>query len=509
MGSVGTQSRVDAVVERAYGERTKAQVSLQRKQLGQFFTPPEVARALVGWLRPRPADRILDPSCGDGEFLALHKRAVGIELDDSKAAMARQRCPSALIHTGDFFSWSSRTTERFEQAVGNPPFIRYQNFNGNVREQALEAAARLGARFNGLSSSWAPFLVATAGLLKPGGDMAFIVPAEIGHATYAGVLLKCLCTNFHSVGIVAVREKLFPELSEDVWLLLCTGFGGSTDHIGFQAVERFAQIGDAPEFQQTVTTTEWKRMGHRLRPFLLPRRIRARYEELSSHRGVRRLSELAHAGIGYVTGANDFFHVRPSVAKRCEIPSRCLRVAVRRAEQLPDKDVNGSAVRRWLQEDEPVLLLDLKQERELPAAVRRYLDTEDGQRARGTYKCSNRNPWYVVPDVRPPDAFLTYMSGVRPAIVSNSAGCVCTNSVHAVRLKGDVSASQIQRAWSSSLSQLSCELEGHPLGGGMLKLEPGEANRTLLPIGDVALSETKSADLIEGIELMRRWRHYA
>ena len=32
----------------------------------------------------------------------------------------------------------------------------------------------------------------------------------------------------------------------------------------------------------------------------------------------------------------------------------------------------------------------------------------------------------------------------------------------------------------SSLTRLSCEMEGHPLGGGMLKLEPTEAERLLV-----------------------------
>jgi hypothetical protein len=35
-------------------------------------------------------------------------------------------------------------------------------------------------------------------------------------------------------------------------------------------------------------------------------------------------------------------------------------------------------------------------------------------------------------------------------------------------------------AFCCSLSQLSAEVEGHPLGGGMLKLEPSEAERTLV-----------------------------
>lgn len=481
----------------------------RQKQLGQFFTPPAVAEALVSWLRPKPTERLLDPSCGDGQFLTLHRRSVGLEVDPENAAVASQRAPGALVHVGDFFTWAAKTAERFEAAVGNPPYIRYQLFSGEVRERALEVAARVGAEFNGLSSSWAPFLAATASLLKPGGRMAFLVPAEIGHATYASVLLECLCRNFGEVGIIAIREKVFPDLSEDVWLLRCVNFGERTDAIGLTVVDRFAASAVAPSFEQFVTLTEWRAAGCRLRRFVLSAKSLALYSELSQRPGVRRFAEVAHAGIGYVTGANDFFHLRPSEAKLWELPKRCLRVSVRRAEQLPERDVDAETVRQWLDRDEPVLLMDLSSEPELSVPVRRYLATADGERARKTYKCRNRDPWYVVPDVRKPDAFLSYMSGLSPTFVANSAQCVCTNSVHAVRLKGEITVQQVQRAWRHPLAQLSCELEGHPLGGGMLKLEPGEAAKIRVPMKRLDLSDSEANELAEAIGLMRRWRHYA
>jgi adenine-specific DNA-methyltransferase len=41
--------------------------------------------------------------------------------------------------------------------------------------------------------------------------------------------------------------------------------------------------------------------------------------------------------------------------------------------------------------------------------------------------------------------------------------------------------------WQTSLTRLSVEIEGHPLGGGMLKLEPTEAANVLVPWpGDAA-----------------------
>ena len=118
--------------------------------------------------------------------------SVGVEHDPDAAHVVHQRSPGWLIHEGDFFAWAARTHERFECAAGNPPFIRYQQFGGEVRRRAIELCAAHGTKFTALSSSWAPFIVAALTLLKPGGRMAFVVPAEIGHAPYAQpVLAPC------------------------------------------------------------------------------------------------------------------------------------------------------------------------------------------------------------------------------------------------------------------------------------------------------------------------------
>jgi adenine-specific DNA-methyltransferase len=207
---------------------------LSQKEAGAYFTPDPVVSTLLRWAVRDESDRLLDPSCGDGRFIAGHRNSVGIEQDMDTLGTAIARAPWALVHEGDFFAWAAETAERFDCAAGNPPFIRYQSFKGDIRARAIGLCARLGADFTGLASSWAPFLVATAGLLKPGGRMAFVVPAEIGRAPYAAPLLDYLVENFATVHVVAVREKLFPYLSEDCWLLFTDGYGGKTSEINTQ-----------------------------------------------------------------------------------------------------------------------------------------------------------------------------------------------------------------------------------------------------------------------------------
>lgn len=450
---------------------------------------------------------MLDPSCGDGRFLARHRHSVGVEQDADAHEFAARQAPWARIHEGDFFHWAANTRERFDCAAGNPPFIRYQRFSGETRNRAIKLCASLGAPFSSLTSSWAPFLVAAASLLKQGGRLAFVVPAEIGHAPYSVPLLSYLVRNFDRVQIVAIREKIFPDLSEDCWLLYSEGFGGACGTFALTALERFSFMPMPPRFGCRIPVAEWAKWNYRLRPFVLPHAVRTLYSDLAEAPTSTRLGSVARVGIGYVTGANDFFHLRPSDAKAKGIPQAVLWPSVRNGRALTSGAVTHATVKAWIRGDAPILLLRIDRNTKLPPSVRCYLTTPEAEKARIGYKCRNREPWYAVPDVTVPNAFLSYMSGDGVALVANYAGCVCTNSVHAVRLIGEMSLSELRARWSAALTALSCEVEGHPLGGGMLKLEPREAARIVLVDPEEPLGRASNL-LREGVETMRRWRHY-
>jgi adenine-specific DNA-methyltransferase len=479
----------------------------RQKASGAYYTPESVVRSLVSWAVRTRTDRLLDPACGDGRFLVIHPDSVGVEQDPDACATVHLRAPGSLIHQGDFFTWAAQTHERFECAAGNPPFIRYQRFAGKVRESALALCARHGAEFSSLSSSWAPFIVATATLLHHGGRMAFVVPAEIGHAPYAAPVLEYLIKSFDRVQVVAVRNKLFPDLSEDCWLLYADGYGGQTAHIRFTLLEQFTFCPHPPPPGFDIAVKDWKRWNSRLRPFLLSDDTRELYRSIAESQTTRTLGQVARVGIGYVTGANDFFHLRPSEANRLSIPANFLHPAVRNGKSLADGCVNKARVKSWIIDDLAVLLLRLGCSDNLPLTVRRYLDSKSGREARETYKCRHRDPWYVVPDVTVPDGFLSYMSGDQPSLVANVAGCVCTNSVHAVHLNNGMTMRQLRRSWEEPLTSLSCELEGHPLGGGMLKVEPREAARIILT-DTVIKSDQERRTLGDAVLQMRRWRHH-
>ena len=231
--------------------------------------------------------------------------------------------------------------------------------------------------------------------------------------------------------------------------------------------------------------------------------------------GAVRLGQIAQVGIGYVSGANRFFHLRPSEVERFAIPDEFLVPSIRNSRYVTGAVIDEADVECWVQRDEPIFLLRIPPRADVPGAVEAYLDTAEGRQAKGSYKCRNRTPWYTVPDVRRPEFVLTYMSGKTPALAANRGRCTCTNALLAVELRSGLfdggaalAGRQLSTAWGSSVGRLSCELEGHPLGGGMLKLEPGEA-RHLLLASETAIDRSDGSLLKEGIEVMRQWRHVA
>jgi adenine-specific DNA-methyltransferase len=479
-----------------------------QKEAGAYYTPDAVASSLLCWAIRKSNDRLLDPSCGDGRFISAHTNSFGIERDGTALRVAVSRAPFATVMQADFFTWAAKTAERFDCAAGNPPFIRYQTFKGDVREQALSLCSAHGVRFSGLTSSWAPFLVATATLLKHGGRMAFVVPAEIGHAPYAAPLMEYLAGNFSLVQIVAVRDKLFPELSEDCWLLYAQGFGGSTKALRFSALEQFSFAVRPPHRYISISVDEWRNIWEcRLRPFLLSAAARELYCYAKDHSETQRFGEVATIGIGYVTGANDFFHLRPSIAEQWNIPRQFLHPTVRNGRALPPQRLTLEVVERWRRADDPILLLRLPKTNDFPSPVTRYLNSESGKVAQNAYKCRVRDPWYSVPDVQIPDFFLSYMSGQQASLVRNGAGCTCTNSLHAVRIKKKSAIDHLVRLWNTPFVRLSCEIEGHPLGGGMLKLEPREASKIVLPPTHV-IREVGDPIIEDAVLQMKSWRHY-
>lgn len=477
------------------------------KSLGAFYTDLQIADFLVWWAIRSSQETVLDPSFGGGVFIrsacnrieALggkpHDQVFGIEfdIDVHKTISEKLKKEFSLdernLWQRDFFDIEPLPVNKVNAVVGNPPFIRYHRFKSDMRQRALALAAEKGVQLTQLSSSWAPFLTHSVSMLKTGGRLAMVLPMEIGHASYALPVLGHLQKSFARSTFITFRKKLFPTLNEDTLLILAEGFElkpsgffhKDLPHVGALSEIQSAQNRRIPGIKR-LNANSLAKGTERLVEYLLPRRARELYQELRQGQEVNRLGEVADVAIGYVTGANDFFHLSPEKAKIREIPSDFLKPAVRKARALTGLRFTWDDWERAIQSDYAGFLLSIPPNVEVPKSVQLYLETGRKRRVSEGYKCRMRSPWYSVPHVYKPDGFLTYMSSGAPRLVSNEAKVVAPNSLHLIRIHphAQVSILALAAMWQTSLTALSVEIEGHSLGGGMLKLEPGEAENCLI-----------------------------
>lgn len=102
--------------------------------------------------------------------------------------------------------------KKFDVVIGNPPFLRYQNFPEDQRNRAFRVMQTAGLNPSRLTNSWLAFLVAASLRLKPHGRLAMVIPAELLQVKYAEEARAFLARHFGAITIISFRRLVFAHV---------------------------------------------------------------------------------------------------------------------------------------------------------------------------------------------------------------------------------------------------------------------------------------------------------
>ncbi|HEX4058220.1 MAG TPA: N-6 DNA methylase [Galbitalea sp.] len=464
-----------------------------RKTRGAFFTPLELAKFISDWAVRSSGDVVIEPSCGDAVFLRAaaaslealggsrpsRNQLVGFDIhqdsiDDAMIALQELGLEGTL-QVRDFFE--SSPTHMAAAVVGNPPYIRFQGFTGRSRELAIGRAADLGIALSGLASSWAAFVIHGAGFLRIGGRMGLVLPAELLSVNYAAPVRRFLLENFASIDLVVFDELVFAGVQADVVVLLADGYrAGSSKHFHLHSAQNVAAI-DTSSGRKWAPTNASDKWTDALAP-------RGSAELLAVVPGevLQPLSSWGRVVSGTVTGANAYFSLSRLEARNLGISTSELRPLLPAGYSLAN--LTNVDRRKWSRDarDRKGYLFYPGQTPTLAAEA--YIARGEAADLNKRYKCRVRTPWWRVPVAPQADLFVSYMSGSRPRIVGNDAHLIHLNSVHGLQARPGLvgfAKAVLPVLAMNSASLLSAELVGRSYGGGILKMEPREAARWLVP----------------------------
>lgn len=468
-----------------------------RKARGAFFTPQPIVRFIADWALRNNDDTVFEPSAGDAEFLVESVRRLrqlsgdsnfkpivhGVEIHKHSAQVGRNRVRIAggrpQIQENDFFQINS--SRKYSAVIGNPPYVRYQDWSGEARLRSREAALRAGVALTGLASSWAAFVIQGSAILRDGGRLGLVLPAELLSVNYASPVRRFLFDHFRSLEIVLFEDQVFPEAEADVVLLLADGYNeGPSTHATIRQAKNaddLIELEVGSQWAPVDPAGKWTGAGLVSESATLP------LARLTKEQVFTDLETWGDTTLGMVTGNNRYFALSPSRIKELGLhQNELLRLSPPGSSHLRGLVLSNPMLAKLGQEGRETRLF-------YPGATpspeaQAYIDAGHASGVDQAYKCRVRKTWFRVPLVKPADLLLTCMNADTPRLTTNLAGVYHLNSIHGVFLREplrDIGKELLPLASLNSITLLNAEMVGRTYGGGILKLEPKEADKWMMP----------------------------
>ena len=299
--------------------------SSEQKLRGAYYTPLQLANAMVKLCISPNIHTILEPSCGDGVFLDSLKQlsliekmnsvdAVEIESDEARKVQNNYLdYQNVHVLNEDFFEFYSRmvsTQKQYDLILGNPPYIRYQYLTETQRELQSNILTSHGMKANKLINAWVAFLVACVQLLSENGRIAFVIPAEILQVAYAEDLRLFLSEHLAKITLITFEQLVFPDIEQEVVIFI--GEKSSVEK-GIRIIE----MNDLSDIEKLdLQQNGFQKMQHVKEKWTRYFTTAKEMELIQSIRTDKRFAKFADYGlinIGITTGNNGYFSISVSI----------------------------------------------------------------------------------------------------------------------------------------------------------------------------------------------------
>ena len=480
------------------------------KLRGGYYTPTEITDFIINWAIRKTDELILEPSCGDGSFLDSIKKhsqkvltcsdqVIGIELDPKEAEKASRY--GYKVINNDFFTYYLENIEgkqNFDIIVGNPPFIRYQNFDEKYRIIAFDLMAKHGFHPNRLTNIWLPFLILSCEALKPDGRLGMVIPAELFQVDYASEARNYLSSHFDQLTLVTFKRLVFSSIQQEVVLLLGEKKSGKK---GISVVE-LEGLNDLNElWHSRFEHAETKELDHNsdkwVKYYLTNEELQL-LRELNLDPRISNANDLYEVNVGLVSGENDFFISDWKNVVNRGIQNE-MKPIISRSEQVKGIILSEEEYQSLRKQEKRVSIFmpgDLPVE-QLSYCAQNYIKWGENNGYNKNYKCRIRKRWYVVPSSWGADAFLIRQANLYPKMILNPEGILVTDTLHKVRFHSGIKGKAVASAFLNTYTFALSETLGRSYGGGVLTFEPGEMRRLRIPMKGAENLDIERIDIFQ------------
>lgn len=203
-----------------------------RNSRGQFFTEDSVKElALKGLVIP-DGSRVLENSCGSGEFIkAIFEinsdiQIDGYDIEQDLVDICNSLYPAANVVCEDFLL--QQHSPIYDLAIGNPPYFEMKRKGNEVLHDKYKSI------LSGRANIYSMFFKASIDSLKPGGRLIYVVPTSMNNGSYFKNLRKFIIDNCNIDDIILLGDSEFENVQQNTMIIKLTKLrGGETNNRNF------------------------------------------------------------------------------------------------------------------------------------------------------------------------------------------------------------------------------------------------------------------------------------
>ena len=457
---------------------------------GQFWTPAWVAEAMAAYVLAGGSEHLFDPAVGEGAFFRAGKREalrlgrelrlLGTEVD---ADILRQSASSELtlddlagVELRDFVFNPPHNT--YEAIVANPPYIRHHRLSLEAKQTLKTWSSQLlGKALDGRTGLHVFFLLRALTLLRDGGRLAFILPADVCEGKSASALWQWITAHYCLNAVITFEPQAspFPGVDTNALVFLIRKAEPRSEFLWVQMQEAWT---DALRYWIVDGLPTKTRAGLAVQSRLISEGLQTGFSRVPRvhNESCPHLGDFCTVMRGIATGDNEFFFLTRPQVQELQIPEAFLRVAVGRTRDVTTDVLTVDSLQQLEQEGRPTLLFapDVRPLNEFPLSVQAYLLEGEKRGLPERALISQRKPWYSMEKRRVPPFLFAYLGRRNVRFIRNEANVLPLTSFLCVYPRQD-DPETINRVWRlllhpSVLENLACV--GKSYGSGAIKVEP-------------------------------------
>ena len=197
---------------------TKQLTKKEKKDNGIYFTPPSTVLKNIRYLKKLNMnfERILEPSCGTGEFLNVlssqlpESAIVAVEKNTTIYDSLQNQSPERIqIYNDDFIT--RNIDDKFNLIIGNPPYFVLKK---------KDVPSIYNDYYTGRPNIFIIFIIKSLSLLAEDGILSFVLPKSFTNCLYYDNTRKFINENYTILNIENCDDKYIETKQETITFVI-------------------------------------------------------------------------------------------------------------------------------------------------------------------------------------------------------------------------------------------------------------------------------------------------